>query len=76
MKTTILDNMINKFREAENLYLEARTEMADHPDWKRQRFMIKASLLKEEASKTMNWLRDTIGIEEEYINDLLTSEGI
>ena len=76
MKTTILENMVDKFREAEKLYLESRTEMAEYSSKQKQQFLNKSKKLKEEARKTMDWLIKKVGVEEEFLNEVLESEGL
>jgi len=41
---TLIDRMINYFREGENLYLESRTEMAEYTEKQRQKFYIHKKL--------------------------------
>jgi len=71
-----IDKMIDLFREAENLLLESNTEMAEHTEKERAKFYIQGLRLKERGTKLYNYLVWKIGIDENYLNDLLTNEGV
>ena len=73
---TIIDNMINDFRKAENYALESRTEMAEHSEEERARFKRLAKIYKLKGVEVWNYLVEEIGIDEEYLSELLTGEGI
>ena len=73
---TKIDEMIIAFRTGENLLLESRTEMIDHSLKDRKDFYIRGIKAKEKGRKLYNWLVKKIGIDEEYLYELLTGEGI
>jgi hypothetical protein len=73
---TLIDRMIDYFREGENLYLESRTEMAEYTDKERQKFYDKSQILKEKGAKIYDKLVKKIGIDAEYLDELLRNEGI
>lgn len=75
MKTKI-DELIDILRTAENLLLESNTEMANHSDKKRKQFYKRAMALKQKGGKLYKWLTDKVGIDEDYLNDVLSNEGI
>jgi hypothetical protein len=71
-----IDKMIDLFREAENLILESRTEMAEHSEKERAKFYNKGLILKKRGANIYHYLVEKVGIDEDYLNDLLTNEGV
>ena len=73
---TIIENMINDFRQAENYLLESKTEMANYNEDERNRFSRLADTHKLKGVEIWNYLVKEIGVEENYLSELLRSEGI
>ena len=73
---TKIDEMIHYFRQGENYLLESRTEMAEHTDNEREYFYNRGLRFKEKGSKLFKWLVNNIGIDEEYLGELLRNEDI
>lgn len=76
MKTNKIDKMIYFFREGENLILESRTEMANHTNKRRKYFEKRGLKLKAKGYKLYKYLINEIGIDEEYLEEILNGEGI
>ena len=73
---TKLDKMIGYFRKGENLYLESRTEMENYTYRQREKFHAQSQKLKEKGKVIYDYLVEKIGIDEEYLENLLWNEGI
>ena len=73
---TKIDQMIEYLRKGENYYLESNTSMAERTDKQRIRFEKLARKYKNKGAKIYTWLVKNIGIDDEYLEEIITNEGI